>query len=198
MEVAFAEGYQNPVGSHHSECVQLWSMLRFVMPNLAKSVNTLRVYEILANHDNGELVKGDLSLHAQANGQVDNKKIEIAQVKALARKLPTDLRHHLVQDIIDFEAATDQPVSLEIRLARLIDSLQGNLVCLTKGQNLADPNNNIAKILHMRVIPRTQALIQQLRVNGKNQAAAEVLELGRYHLNEYRKLGINIEISAIK
>ncbi len=198
MKEAFAAGYINNVGSHAAECCQIWTMLRLIMPNFSGLVDPVRVYDILAHHDNGELIKGDISLHAKANGAQDDKDEEINTVITITNNLPIGVRGILVQDIRDFEAGDEVPVSLEIRIARLIDSYSGNIVALEKGVHLEDPVNNTAKILRMRIIPRTNQLIKILTAQNQTSAAGEIRGLIQHHLQEYIQRGVEINLSELE
>jgi hypothetical protein len=199
MKEAMDRGYANPVGSHTSECCQMWFMLRHLMPNFAALVDSARVYDILSNHDNGELVKGDVTLFDKVNGATDDKDKEIETVRIITHGLPVEVQNLAVQDITDFEANAENSVSLEVRIARLIDSLSGNVVVLEKGKQIEDVDTSrTADILRLRFIPRAHQLIQILQSQNQFSAANEIRGLALHHLQEYISHGVEIHLSEIE
>lgn len=198
MRVAHEAGFENSVGAHQGECGQLWSMLRKILPNLAAAVDCAEVYDWLMNHDVGETAeKGDVSVYDKLNGATDDKGVEKRQLEILAAGLPVNLRRELVQGFEMFEADEERIEKPEVLVAKLIDSMQGNIVVLGKGNNLDEFSDKIIKILEIRFIRRAKRLIEVLELKQKPEAADEVRVLGLHHLAEYRKRGVNVELTVL-
>jgi len=190
MSKAFAEGYRNSVGGHVSECFQLWYMLRLAMPKLAEVVNSNRVYDLLVNHDNGELGCGDVTAYSQAQGVESGKMGEKLVMERLVKGLPKVFQDQILKDHQNFELPSDD--DLEAQVARLVDAISGNLVVLSRGDDLAPYSEVTAKILSLRFIPRAAGLIQILEARDYFEAGDEARALAEHHLQEYQIRGVDI------
>jgi len=190
MSLAFSEGYRNPVGGHISECFQLWYLLRLAMPKLAEAVDSNRVYDLLVNHDNGELGNGDVTAYSQAQGVDSGKMGEKLVMEKLVKGLPNVFRDQILKDHQNFELPSDD--DLEAQIARLVDSVSGNLVVLLRGDDLAPYSEIAAKILGLRFISKAARLIQTLEARDYFEAGDEVRALAEHHLQEYNIRGVDI------
>lgn len=182
----------------------LWMELRSVCPFLNGLINSEELYERLLIHDLGETNVGDTPLVARVSGQMNKgRQEEREDFIRLINILPKEEQIRLLGWFDEYENENITDVVLETLVARWLDNLQGDHFALTFGSNLPENSVTIEKIIKRRSIARARALIHYLQkvsnsdVEIYRQAATEVEEVTKTHIEHIRKAGITLDLTEL-
>jgi hypothetical protein len=178
--------------AHQWSCTALWLLLRYVLPETNKIIDSSQVYEYLIFHDIGEICVGDTPIVQQLKeGSVRKNEIEIREVEAHTEDLPHNLQQLIRSYFHDYTFA--HPGTVEIVLARYLNAIQGNHFGLVYGKNLSQYSVIIDKIVSTYFIPLAEQL-EKLLFSQSKLAAQEISDLSSYHLDSIRSKGITLNI----
>jgi 5'-deoxynucleotidase YfbR-like HD superfamily hydrolase len=181
------------VHGHAWACMEFWFHLQRICPALRRHVNALVVYELLLNHDLGEVYNGDVSIHTVVQGKPHNKEGERSALKRLVEPLASDVRREIVANFDAFETPIARAAEVEVLVAKLIDALEGNHFAFVFGKDFSRHEQLIIGIMRIRFIPYMRRLIQVLEEMDAQEAAEEMRTLARRHFTQLQKAGINLD-----
>ena len=196
------------VPAHIWGCIGLWMNLRKICPSLDKLVDSTEVYERLWGHDLGETYLGDISLASKIQTDVNTGKVEEREeyIRLLA-PLPEGQRERMTEWFDEFEHVEgDVRRPLEVLVARWIDHLQGDHFALVFGNDLEQYSPTIEKIVKKRSVLFSRILIDSLRGSAEEepdkkdvflQAADEVEDIARIHIEMIREAGIELDLTGL-
>lgn len=160
----------------------MWSLLKTVTPNLTSSVNSELVYDLLLFHDLGEVASEDMPLVKQLQeGSSQKKEMESLEIDKITNDLPETTKKFIRQCFFDYSYAAADGASIEVLLARYINSIQGNHFAMVYGFDFAKHADLIMKIVNRYFMPVAEELVGELAIRNK-LAANEVEALTSYHL----------------
>ena len=195
LEEATKSGHTESVAGHEWAAMEFWFNLRRLCPNLDSIVDSIEVYEILLNHDLGETRSGDVPFFQKYHGVVDDKEAERACLEELCSSLPKT-RDELLAWFDEFEKDVVKINSLEVLVAKWVDTLQADHFGLTFGKKLPEYSKPINGILQMRFVAITNRLIEVLDKNGLG-ALNEVRQVAKYHVSAITAAGISFDSSKL-
>lgn len=181
------------VHGHAWACMEFWFHLQRLCPALARRVNALAVYELLLNHDLGEVYNGDVSIHTVVQGKPHNKKGERLALKRLVQSLTPDVRREVVAQFDIFETPIAQATQIEVLVAKLIDCLEGNHFAFVFGNDFSRHERLIIDIMKIRFVPYIKRLVQVLEGMNATEAAEEIRTLARCHFKQLQGMGISLD-----
>lgn len=193
MTVARKAKKLESVHGHAWACMQFWFQMRRLCPALARIVDALTIYELLLNHDLGEVYNGDVSIHIVVQGKPHNKKGERSALQRLVQPLTRETRREIVAGFDAFETHVAHVTRLDILVAKLIDCLEGNHFAFTFGNDFSRHEQSIIGIMKIRFVPYMKRLVQALEETNAKEAAEEMRVLARYHFKQLQKAGINLD-----
>lgn len=194
MKKARESGGRESINEHAWACVEFWFQLRRLCPALNRLVDSLAVYEMLLNHDLGEIHYGDTPLYRVVNGtQADDKESERRGLEALSMPLSSSAQQEMLSSFDAFEAEVAGIDKLETLVSKWIDHMQGNHFAMVLGENFPQYADAIGKILQVRFMPITKRLLEVLRARGEAEACEEVKAIAQHHLDRIRALGIAVK-----
>jgi 5'-deoxynucleotidase YfbR-like HD superfamily hydrolase len=197
MTAMDSSGKHESILAHQWALMEFWFVLRRLCPNLDKAVDTVKLYEMLMNHDLGETVGGDVSQTKQLAGEGSDKvSIEHLAMINLTSSLPKAISDEIVKLFELYEAEIDQAKSIEQLVARFIDYIQGNQFALTFGNDLPENSELISKIVENWWARYAQKLIGALGDEGLMEASKEVKEIANAHIEIIAKTGIKLNIKS--
>lgn len=196
------------VPAHIWGCIGLWMNLRRICPSLDQLVDSTEVYERLWGHDIGETYLGDISLASKIHTDVNTGKTEEREeYLRLLTPLTEGQRERMVEWFDEFEHVEgDVRRPLEVVVARWIDHLQGDHFALVFGNNLEEYSPTIEKIVRKRSVLFSRILIDSLRGRAEEepdkkdmflQAADEVEDIARIHIEMIREAGIELDLTEL-
>lgn len=196
------------VPAHIWGCIGLWMNIRRICPSLDKLTDSTEVYERLWGHDLGETYLGDISLASKIHTDVNTGKVEEREeYTRLFAPLPEGQRERMIEWFDQFEhteGGVRRP--LEVLVARWIDHLQGDHFALVFGNDLEEYSPTIEKIVRKRSVLFSRILIDSLRLRAKEepdkkdiflQAADEVEDIARIHIEMIREAGIELDLTGL-
>ncbi len=198
MKVARESGKRESINEHAWACMEFWFQLRRLCPALNRLVDPLAVYEMLLNHDLGEIRYADTPLYRVVKGlQADDKESERRGLEELSASLPPHSRQDLLESFDAFEADLAGIDILVTLVGKWINCMQGNHFAMVFGEDFLQNADSIRKILQLRFIPITRRLMEALRAQGETEALAEVKGVAGDHLDRIRSLGIAIDADTL-
>ena len=195
MQKRIKSGQQESILAHQWACIGFWFLMREVCPNLAKLVNTQEIYERVWSHDLGETFLGDISQYRQVNGEGDGKHVlEYEEVMRMAKNLPKKTKKDLSNYVKNYGHNLEKVTKLEVLVAKLIDTIQGNHFSLVFAQGLGDKKYKltVAKIVERTSVKAARQILKILKQKGRKAAYQEVLDFINHHLAYYKAKGVPI------
>lgn len=197
MQAASLNGKTESVIGHEWACISFWFHLRRVCPELDKLINSLKLYEMLANHDLGETKKGDLPAHKFINDKTINKATlkvneEEREIKKLGKDLPVNNLNDILELFAEMELELKSMNSLEAVLAKYLDAYSGMHFALIFGNNLAENSEVLKKIVGEYFVRYSEQLQKMLLTMGNESASMEIENVTEHILNKWKDAGINI------
>ncbi len=191
MEKANKTGKRESILAHQWGMMALWFQIRRICPKLNALVSTEKIYEVIINHDLGEIAEGDVSMFQQIQGLGANKvSVERREIERLTSKIPASTKKEIVSTFDKFEADLDKIQDLEFLVAKFLDGFQGNHFAITYGNDLSAHSAIISKISHRRFMAFGPRLMEVLKKKGYKAAAAEVQVVYDFHLSKMKEKGI--------
>lgn len=181
------------IHGHAWACMEFWFHLRRLCPALAGRVDSLVVYELLLNHDLGEVYNGDVSIHAVVQGKPHNKKGERPALQRLVHPLTPAVRLEIVTKFDAFETPIARITEIDVLVAKLIDCLEGNHFAFVFGNDFPRHEQLIISIMKVRFIPCMRHLVEALEEINAKDAAKEMRTLARYHFAQLKEAGIRFD-----
>lgn len=192
-------GKRESIIAHQWALMEFWFQIRRVCRNLNEAVDSIKLYEMIMNHDLGEIAKGDVPLVRQISGEGKDKHlIEHQEIKALTKSLDRETADKILDDFEEFETKPDEMESIEALVAKFLDYLGGNHFALVFGNNFTENSELIGKIVSTRWVLYTQELIKRLKKGNYVEAAEEVRKLAEHHVGEIVKAGIKFEFKGFE
>ena len=193
------KGKRESILAHQWALMEFWFLLRRVCPSLDKTVDSLKLYEMIINHDLGETVNGDISLTRQMAGEGRDKHLaEHDQIKLLTKSLDPKIAGDILHYFDDYEAKIEDARTIEVLVVRFLDYLEGHHFALTFGNDLVEHSELIGKIVNDRWVKFTQRLIDVLRETGFSEASEEVKKVAEHHMNDIFGVGIKFDFEGFK
>lgn len=194
MKNARESGWRESINEHAWACMEFWFQLRRLCPALNRLVDSLTVYEMLLNHDLGEIRYADTPLYRVVTGlQADDKRSERRGLEELSASLPLHAQQDLLSSFDAFESELADIDVLEALVSKWVDNMQGNHFAMVFGEDFSQNADSIKKILNLRFIPITKRLMKILQARGEAEVLAEVKTVAAHHLDRVRTLGITID-----
>lgn len=193
MQKRIKAGQKESILAHQWACVGFWFLMKDVCPNLSKLVSTEEIYERVWSHDLGETFLGDISQYRQVNGEGGDKHVvEYNEVAKMSKKLPKSTQKRLLSYLKNYGHNIEKVTKLEILIAKLIDTLQGNHFSLVFAEGLGAPKHKftVAKIVERTSIKVSRRLLEVLKEKKHQKAYKEVLDLINHHLAYYIAKGV--------
>jgi len=174
--------------AHQQSCIMLWSLLKSVMPELSSLVNTELVYDLLMFHDLGEIASEDTPLVKQLReGSSLKKEMERLEIEKNTMGLPQAARELINKSFFDYSYADENEATVEVLLARYVNSMQGNHFAMVYGFDFIKHADLIMEIVNKYFTPVANELISKLATQN-NAAANEVKSLTNYHLATIKEI----------
>lgn len=193
-------------GRKESISEHMWSLHHFctvlspLCPELSSAVQFEEVKDILLMHDLPEIKHGDITRTTQISTEnIKTTKVmaERQALEELTVDLPAEMREKYLERFDYFEGLVpSQEVPIEILVARMIDSMQGDHYFLHHtGPMEAAQTEITARIMQKYTLKNISEVVSRLHGIGKHQAADEVIDLADYHFGAARKLGVSFPYS---
>jgi 5'-deoxynucleotidase YfbR-like HD superfamily hydrolase len=199
MAAMNSKGKHESILAHQWALMEFWFVLRRECPNLNKVVDSVKIYEMLMNHDLGEIIGGDVSQARQLAGDGVNKvSNEHKAIISLTNSLPTSTSKEIINLFNLYETEIDDVKTVEQLLARFIDYMQGNHFSLTFGKELPRHSLLIGKIVQGWWAKYAKKLISVLKEKGFGKASEEVRQIAIAHMDTIVKAGIKFEFGGFK
>jgi 5'-deoxynucleotidase YfbR-like HD superfamily hydrolase len=197
MRDANASGHMESVLAHEWACMAFWFQLRRVSKKLDKVVNSLKLYEMLLNHDLGETVKGDLPAHKFIEDEsVDKASSKVSEeeeeIKQLGKDLPVDNIDSILSLFDEMERQPEDIDTIEALVAKYLDGYSGMHFALVFGNDLGENSQVLIKIVNDFFIRYSEHLINRLNKTDKKEAAKEVEEISAHIIKKWQNVGVNI------
>lgn len=198
-DIVGSKGYFESIAGHKWMMAVEADLLLDHCPGLAGCLDSRQVFKAILYHDVRELKNGDVSMVKQiqtgVHAGLEQEKIDLRE---LLSTLPDGVACQIGEMCDLYEQDGSQEQSLEILFVRLLDALQAHHCVLVLGNDLGKHSDLIERISKKRAGPRARSLVDRLRgrddTAGK-QAAFEIEKLLKFHLEQMREQGVNINLS---
>lgn len=141
-------GKNESILAHEWACMGFWLVLKDVCPALRALVDTTEIYERVWGHDMGETFIGDISQFRQLRGAGKDKHVlEQEEIRRMTAALSPQTARKLQKYSLYFEKPIEKVTKLEVLVAKLIDTIQGNHFAFVYARGLTKDPDRVAKIV---------------------------------------------------